>query len=319
MIISSQVTHVLKDCSLIDYLTVHFTYLSRLQWLQKLEENRFAVNDNLQSDPDFRLCRGDVIAYDMPEFQEPPADLNFKIIYEDDYIIGVDKPGNLLVHRSGKSFRSNLIYQLRYCRDPVRYGDVDIINRLDRETSGVVLLAKDKNSLRMMNDAFALRAMRKEYIAIVAGTPREEAWTVKLPIGKDIASAIKYKYCIDHEHGKEAETYIETVQKLSGHAMVRLKPITGRTHQIRVHLAAAGLPIVGDKLYGMEEKEFLSWRDDTGHFKGQLLFHRQALHCACISFVHPITKNEISIAAPLPRDLKELVGKLQKLWNKTEI
>lgn len=314
MIISSQVTRQLPDCALIDYLSLHFTYLSRSQWLQRLTENRFVVNGQIQSDPDTRLCRGDVITYDMPEFQEPPADFNFKIIYEDDYIIGVDKPGNLLVHRSGKSFRSNLIYQLRYCRDPVRYGDVDIINRLDRETSGVVLLAKEKKSLRMMNDAFALRTIQKEYIAVVAGTPKEQAWTIKLPIGKDSLSAIKYKYRVDHEHGKDAETFVETIQNLqSGYSVVCVKPVTGRTHQIRVHLASAGLPIVGDKLYGMTEADFLSWRDDTVNFKGKLLFDRQALHCSSIRFIHPMTKKEVCIEAPMPQDMLELKEKLREM------
>lgn len=311
MIVSSQVTQHVNDCTLIDYLASHFTYLSRAQWLHRLEENRFSINGKVQSSPGFRLCRGDVIAYDMPDFQEPPADFNFKIIYEDDCILGVDKPGNLLMHRSGKSFRSNLIYQLRYCRDPVRYGEVDIINRLDRETSGVVLLAKDKKCLRMMNDAFALRAMSKEYIAIVKGVPRTEAWTDSSPVGKDPGSLIRYKYRVDRERGKPAETRFEILQKIGDRfSVLRAKPVTGRTHQIRVHCASEGFPIVGDKLYGMTEADFLSWRDDTGNFKGGLLFHRQALHCACIRFTHPITKKEISIEAPMPEDLHELIEKL---------
>ncbi|MGB7568567.1 MAG: RluA family pseudouridine synthase [Chitinivibrionales bacterium] len=313
MIVSSRVTQQVKDCALIDYLASHFTYLSRSQWEQRLKEKRFSINGMVQCSPDFKLRRGDIIAYDMPDFQEPPADINFKIIYEDDFIIGVDKPGNLLVHRSGKSFKSNLIYQLRYCRDPVRYVDVDIINRLDRETSGVILLAKDKKSLRMMNDAFALRAMHKEYIAIVKGIPRTAAWTDTSPIGKDNGSLIRYKYRVDTENGKPAETRFELLQKIGGNfSIVRAKPVTGRTHQIRVHCAAAGFPIVGDKLYGMTEKEFLSWRDDTANFKGDLLFSRQALHCAKISFVHPVSKKEICIEAPMPRDMKELMEKLKE-------
>jgi pseudouridine synthase, RluA family len=312
MIISSQVTQQLNNCTLIDYLASHFTYLSRLQWLQRLGENRFVINDNARNDPEFKISRGDVITYDMPDFQEPPADFNFKIIYEDDYILGVDKPGNLLVHRSGKSFRSNLIYQLRHCQDPVRYGNVDIINRIDRETSGVVLLAKDKKSLRIMNDAFAIRAMSKEYSAIVKGIPRTGAWTDTSPIGKDAGSLIRYKYRIDAENGKPAETRFELLQKIGDRfSVICAKPVTGRTHQIRVHLVSAGLSIVGDKLYGMAEKEFLSWRDDTANFKGRLSFHRQALHCARISFVHPVTKNEISVEAPMPEDMKKLVNTLQ--------
>jgi RluA family pseudouridine synthase len=313
MIISSRVAQNIGVCTLIDYLSNRFTYLSRREWLDRLRENRFSINDTTLNAPDTLLCKDDVITYDMPEFQEPPADFNFKIIYEDDYLMAVDKTGNLLVHHSGRSFRSNLIYQLRHSTDPARYGEVDVINRLDRETSGVVLLAKNKNCLRLMNNGFANRAMRKEYVAIVHHTPQCDRWTEKSAIGKKNGSLIRYKYWIDPTLGKPAETRFELIRKIGARfSVVRARPITGRTHQIRVHLASAGLPIVGDKLYGMTEADFLSWRDDTANFKGNLLFHRQALHCASIGFVHPVFKNEISIDAPMPQDMLELMGKLKE-------
>jgi RluA family pseudouridine synthase len=248
----------------------------------------------------------------MPEFAEPPADFNFKIIHEDDHILAIDKTGNLLVHHSGKSFRSNLIYQLRHVVDTARYGEVDVINRLDRETSGVVLLAKDKNTLRMMNDGFAQRVISKVYVAVVHGASSRTAWIDDSPIGKKAGCPIRYKYWVDPVQGKPSETRFNLLQKIGeNYSLVRAMPITGRTHQIRVHLACAGMPIVGDKLYGMDEEEFLSWRDDTANFKGNLLFYRQALHCTSIRFIHPITKIELCIEAPLPRDIEELVDKLK--------
>jgi RluA family pseudouridine synthase len=311
MIVSSRVANNTAFCTLIDYLSRRFTYLSRQAWMERLAENRFSINDKPLSDPNAPLYRDDIIAYDMPEFQEPPADFNFTIIYEDDDIMAIDKTGNLLVHHSGKSFQSNLIYQLRHVVDPLRYGDVDVINRLDRETSGVVLLAKDKNSLRIMNDYFAHRVMHKEYAAIAQGCPRKEHWTENSPIGKKAGSLIRYKYCVDPALGKPAETGFELMRRIGEKfSLIRARPVTGRTHQIRIHLAFAGLPIVGDKLYGMDEEEFLSWRDDTANFKGDLLFHRQALHCSSIRFVHPMTKCELCIEAPMPQDMKELIKKL---------
>ena len=311
MIVSSRVAGTSAPCALIDYLSGRFTYLSRQQWADRLAENRFSINEKPCGDPAALLCRDDVVAYDMPEFEEPPADFNFTIIYEDEHIMAVDKTGNLLVHRSGKSFQSNLIYRLRHVTDPARYGDVDVINRLDRETSGVVLLAKDKNSLRVMNDNFANRSMHKEYVAIVNGLPKQDVWTENSAIGKKAGSLIRYKYCVDLENGKPAQTRFERVKNINDRSsVVRAIPVTGRTHQIRVHLAFAGLPIIGDKLYGMDEEEFLSWRDDTANFKGDLSFHRQALHCASVRFVHPVTKNELCIEAPMPRDMMDLVEKL---------
>jgi RluA family pseudouridine synthase len=313
MIVSSRVARHSAPLALIDYLSGRFTYLSRQQWADRLAENRFSINGKPCGDPAALLCRDDVIAYDMPEFEEPPADFNFTVIYEDEHIMAVDKTGNLLVHRSGKSFQSNLIYRLRHVTNPARYGDVDVINRLDRETSGVVLLAKNKQCLRTMNDHFANREMHKEYIAVIEGAAPSAAWTDASPIGKDAGSLVRYKYRVDALGGKPAETRFECLQNIGErYSVVRARPITGRTHQIRVHLSNEGMPIVGDKLYGMEEKEFLSWRDDTENFKGDLLFHRQALHCASVRFLHPVTKSELCIEAPLPRDMKELVEKLKE-------
>jgi RluA family pseudouridine synthase len=254
-----------------------------------------------------------VITYDMPEFTEPPADFNFRIIHEDEYLMAVDKTGNLLVHHSGRSFRSNLIYQLRHVTDPVRYREVDVINRLDRETSGVVLLAKDKHTLRMMNDGFAQGRMRKEYRAVIHGCPSRQTWTDDSPIGKKAGSRIRYKYGVDPVGGKPARTHFDLLRNIGErYGLIRAMPVTGRTHQIRVHLACAGMPIVGDKLYGMGEEEFLSWRDDTANFRGNMLFHRQALHCASIRFVHPITNSELCIEAPMPKDMTDLLEKLEK-------
>ena len=193
MIVSSRVAGAGAPCALIEYLSDRFTYLSRRQWADRLAENRFSINGKPCSDPAALLCRDDVVAYDMPEFEEPPADFNFTVIYEDEHIMAVDKTGNLLVHRSGKSFQSNLIYRLRHVTNPARYGDVDVINRLDRETSGVVLLAKNKQCLRIMNDHFANREMHKEYIAVIEGAAPSAAWNRRVSHrqGRRVACAVQ--------------------------------------------------------------------------------------------------------------------------------
>jgi len=297
---------------LIDYLAVRFTYLTRDEWLARMYEHRVTVNNVLPENPSLILTAGDSISYDFPDFVEPPADINYRVIFEDDYILAVDKPGNLLVHKSGKSFRSNLIYLLRYTSGIDRYGAVHTINRIDRETSGIVLLAKDMDCLKKMNALLAKRTIGKEYRAIVQGAPVVSPQTITLPIGQDTASAIHYKFCIDEANGNPAETLIETLRSTaSGYSLLRVLPLTGRTHQIRVHLASLGLPILGDKLYGMSEDEYSIWRNSPETYGGVFPIARQALHCCRVCFEHPITHEETIIEAPLPNDMEQLWERLQ--------
>jgi RluA family pseudouridine synthase len=314
MIVSSMVPGNVGPVSLLDYLSRRFSYLSSPAWSKRIEEGRILKNGLVSKNALELVNKGDCVAYDCPEFTEPPADMEYRILYEDQWIVAVAKPGNLLVHKSGRSLRSNLVYQLRYCHKPTPYPSIDAVNRLDRETSGVILLAKDKTVLAALHEAFAGRRMHKEYIAVVKGVPEKKTWTILLPIGKASPSLIHYKFAVDVDHGKNAETRVECLQPLNdNHSLLRVVPITGRTHQIRVHCAAYGLPIVGDKLYGMSEPDFLAWRSDPGLFSDQGRFPRQALHCASLSFTHPVTKKEIVITAPVPRDMTELLAGLQRI------
>lgn len=312
MILMSTVTQNNNGRLLIDYLSGRFTYLSRDEWLERMYEHRVKVNDQLPENPSIILATGDSIAYDFPDFVEPPADINYTVIYEDDYIIAVNKPGNLLVHKSGRSFRSNLIYLLRYTSGIDRYAHVHTINRIDRETSGIVLLAKDDDCLKKMNALLAKRTIEKEYRAIVQGVLPQSPQTILLPIGQDTASSIHYKFCIDETNGKPAETLFETINSTAlGYSLLKVVPLTGRTHQIRVHLASIGLPIVGDKLYGLSEEEYIIWRNSPETYRGVFPIARQALHCYRVCFEHPITHEETVIEAPMPNDMQQFWEKLQ--------
>ena len=310
MIVSSSVPPNFKDRPIIEYLSFRFTYFSKDDWIRRFDEGRIFLNNQILLSPDRLLRPKDIVGYDTPPFEEPPADLNFRVMYEDQWLLAVDKPGNLLVHKSGRSFTSNLVYQLRFCHKPAAYPGIDAINRLDRETSGIVLFAKDKNSLRTMNEALSRQAVHKEYLAIVQGLPPKQSWTIDLPIGKT-QSSIRYKSGIDPVMGKESRTSCELVRRLGDrHALLRVKPITGRTHQIRVHLAAEGLPIVGDLLYGGTEEEFLAWRRDSITVNSLRIFKRHALHCNLVSFQHPVTKIPLTLEAALPKDMLEFIASL---------
>ncbi len=311
MMVSSKVPDNAGAVSLESYLSRRFTYLSAEEWKQRIGEGRIFHNNAVARDASVPVRRGDMVAYDLPDFQEPPARFDYRIVFEDAWLLGVDKPGNLLVHKSGRSIRSNLVYQLRYRHLPP-YPGVNAVNRLDRETSGIVLFAKELAVVRKMNEALSKRMIHKEYYAVVNGTPAEPSWKVSLPIGKDETSSIHYKFRIDRDHGKCAETDFETVAELQdGMTLLRIIPITGRTHQIRVHCAACGLPIVGDKLYGMSESDFIAWKNNPAGFESPGAFPRQALHCASLAFDHPESHRKIIIEAPIPQDMQRLLNGLR--------
>ena len=138
-------------------------------------------------------------------------------------------------------------------------------------------------------------------------TPKEKKCTIDLAIGQDSASAVTYKFCVDQKNGKEAVTQVETISVFESYSLVRAMPVTGRTHQVRIHLAAIGCPVVGDKLYGMAESDYLAWRNDPEGHASMLEFPRQALHCRRLGFTHPATKREMSLEAPVPEDIKGLM------------
>jgi RluA family pseudouridine synthase len=303
MIFSSEVPFsVKKGTPVIDYLAERFTYYTRDDWLLRLAEGRVTRNGAPVLVSDIVMPR-EVISYDAGEFEEPAADLNFRIVYEDEWLLGIDKPGNLLVHRAGRSFRNNLIYQLRFVHKPA-YPGSHTIHRLDRETSGVVLVAKNVLSQGKFGAMLASGGITKVYRAIVSGSPQPQE--IALPIGKNDSSSGSCTFCVD-PNGKPAITRIIDSQPIgSGMSLLTIEPLTGRTHQIRVHCAAIGAAIVGDKRYGMTEAQYRAWLADPQRHISNCPIKRQALHCASLSFVHPFTKDRCKIEAPLPEDMRRI-------------
>jgi 23S rRNA pseudouridine1911/1915/1917 synthase len=291
MIFSSAVpTGTRKGTMLPDYLAGRFTYHGRDEWEALAAQGKITVNGCAARAGD-TVVTGDMVAYDPGEFEEPAADLSYRIIFEDAWLLGIDKPGNLLVHRAGRSFRNNLMYQLRYVHEPT-YPAVHAAHRLDRGTSGVLCVAKNAEVLSALARQFADGKVDKTYLAVVRGAPK--ARELDFPIGKISEPVPSCRHGVV-QGGKAARTLIAAVQPLGlQHSLVTVRPLTGRTHQIRVHLAAVGAPVVGDRLYGVEDG----------------LFSRHALHCALLSFVHPVTGRECRMEAVLPADMKELIKRL---------
>ena len=307
MIVSSKVASNAGNQTMLDYLAGRFSYLQRTMWRQRIAEGRI-LHNGTPCKEDTMVYGGDTVAYDMPDFAEPPANTCYSIIYEDDWIVGINKPANLLVHRSGRSFRSNLIYHLRHIHTP-HYPTAHAVNRLDRETSGVVLAAKDRETLKALQKDFAARRIHKQYHAVVAGLLHPPCGTIRLAIGRARESKIAYRFAVNGEKAKEAHTDYAVENTIGKtYSLVRLTPHTGRTHQLRVHMAAIGHTIAGDKLYGMDDDTFIKWRNNPASVASRLNFSRQALHCTKVTFTHPHTGKLCEIAAPIADDIMKFIS-----------
>jgi len=285
------------------YLAGRFSYLAQDQWNTEITDGRLSLNGATVFDPLVSLQGGEVLAWDGSGIIEPEIDEKITILHEDEWFIAVNKTGNLPVHPSGRYFNHTLTAMLEG-----RCGRrVYPVHRIDRETSGVILLAFDGKSAGDFSEALA--AGTKEYLALVHGNFPDEALIVDLPLGRDTQSAVSKKRKAWPGGTEKALTRFQKVLAARDISLVRCFPETGRLHQIRAHLQAAGFPIVGDKLYGRDETAFLTFirQGFTGGLPESLLLPRQALHAARLVFLHPQTQKELVIRAPLPKMFADFI------------
>ena len=265
--------------------------------------------------PGRRLLHGSRVVIEIPEplrvQRTVTAASELVVLYEDAQMLAVDKPALLPVHPSGRHLADTLIQRVH-----ARYGQqnerrefrIKLCHRLDRETSGVTLLARDPHSHAALMKQFEVRDVDKEYLAIVWGEPERDGGTIDLPLGPDPHSEVRLKMA-PVVGGIEARTHWRVVERLEGCALVSAKPFTGRQHQIRVHLAAIGHPLVGDKLYGDDEQLFL--RGARGeldlHEERALGLPRQALHNHRLAVMNPVTGERVEVRSPLPEDMAQFL------------
>jgi 23S rRNA pseudouridine1911/1915/1917 synthase len=226
----------------------------------------------------------------LPASATPPGPLPSTVViaYEDDALLIVDKPAGLVVH-PGRGHHDGTLAQLLHGRvaggsDPSRAG---IVHRLDRDTSGLLVVARTELAHRRLRESLTARTLEREYHALVEGRPPARTGTIEAPIGRD--RAVRTRVSLDTDVPKEARTHFTLEQALAQTTLLRVKLDTGRTHQIRVHLLAIGYPVAGDPVYGTP---------------GLLGLERQFLHATRIAFPHPITDEPIEIVSPLPPDLE---------------
>ncbi len=273
--------------------------------------------------PSSVLVGGDSIHVELPrprrdvDFGEegPPPDPDLTVLYEDRWLLAVDKPPNVAVHPAGRNLYRTVITTLmrRYRRpdDPARDVVPKLCHRLDLETSGVLLVAKEDQAHRRVSEMFRERAPEKEYLAIVHGTPGRRRDLIDLPIGPALARRVAIAKGIRHDVGQPAQTRYEVVETHGRFSLLRLALLTGRHHQIRVHCAAIGHPLVGDKIYGADDDVFIKYYDGalTPEDEAKLLLPRQALHAHRLKIEHPVTGVPLEFIAPLPRDLREFLDR----------
>ncbi len=217
----------------------------------------------------------------------PPVELPMDIVYEDEDIIVMNKPANMPIHPSMDNYENSLGNALAfYYMQQNKPFIFRCTNRLDKDTSGLTVVSKHMLSGNIMSTMTRDRLFDREYLAICKGILPAKEGTIDAPIARKEDSIIER--CIDYEKGERAVTHYKVVLENKGHSLVRLKLETGRTHQIRVHMASIGFPLIGDHLYNPDIEKI----------------NRQALHSFHINFRHPITKEEMDFKAPLPEDFK---------------
>jgi 23S rRNA pseudouridine1911/1915/1917 synthase len=304
MNVSSKVPTQFDGISVTRYLTDRFTYLPETTWLELVSEGKIYCNEAC-CDRASTVARGDIVRCDLPDFVAPAVNLDYTIVYEDEWLLGIDKPSGLRVHSRGRFVNANLMYHLRHVHRPA-YPEANLVNRLDADTSGLVLLAKDPAVLRQMMEQFARGVVEKRYLAVVNGRPSPPEGRIDLPIGP-VTGARVPRFGIDRITGKASVTHYATVRELPGNVtLLELRPETGRTHQLRVHLAAIGHPITGDALYTMSDQDYLDWRHKPPRQTG---LQRQALHCHQLQFLHPVHQTRCTLTAPLAADIEQFIRK----------
>jgi len=258
-------------------------------------------------------CGEQIYLYKIPP-DEPAVCREFGVVFEDEWFLAVDKPPLLPVHPTARYYKNTLTALL-----DERYGDAAprLVHRIDSETSGIVLCAKNIEAERLGKALFADRKVQKQYVAVVRGIVAPSSGRIEAPLAHNPHSFIKARMWCGDPDGLPSLTEYSTIAPLIDRTFVLLKPRTGRQHQLRVHLDHIGHPIVGDKLYGPDETLFLDYMSDglTDGIIARAGHRRQALHAATLQFIHPITKKPLLIESPIPDDFKELFTSPIEDWR----
>ena len=287
------------------YLSSNVEDLSRMAVKRLLEEGKILVN-NIVPKASYKVCLNDKIEIQIDEPKEvklEAQDIPIEIIYEDNDIIVVNKPKGLVVHPANGNPDGTLVNAIMaICKDSLSGigGEIrpGIVHRLDKDTSGLLIVAKNDKAHINMSEQIKDRKVKKTYIALVRGQVPEDDATINMPIGRSTKDRKKMAVT---KSGKEAITHFKVLERFvtqnGSYSLLEVKIDTGRTHQIRVHLAEIGFPVIGDEVYSNGKNEF--------NVKGQ------CLHAKLLEFKHPITGKKMKLEAPLPEYFQNIINELK--------
>lgn len=292
----------------IDVLAVEETGITRSQ-IQRLIKKGLLLVDNRTVSQNYRVKAGDIIVLTAPSSsgeQLIAEAIPIEILYMDEHLVVVNKPSGMVVYPAAGHSSGTLMNVLLYhCKKleapggPLRPG---IVHRLDKDTSGVMVVALDSAAYYSLAEQFKQRTINRRYVALIYGNPKENSGHISLAIGRSETDRKKMSTRV--RRGKEALTIWKVIERFRHTAFIEAKLRTGRTHQIRVHFASIGHPVLGDRAYGkkieMETKE-----------RGKLTFPRQMLHAESLGFIHPVTGEYLEFHSPLPEDMEESIKQLR--------
>ncbi|HMO36911.1 MAG TPA: RluA family pseudouridine synthase, partial [Gemmatales bacterium] len=301
------------------YLVQSFPGHSRSAFQEAIDQNLALVNGK-PAKASYKVRAGDAIQVTLPvtpHLLPQPENIPLDIILEDEYLAVINKPANMVVHPAKGNWSGTLVNALRYhfqhlssMNGNYRPG---IVHRLDRDTTGVILIAKEEKAHRILGMQFEERKVYKEYHALCYGVLERDSDYIEKPISHDPRDRTKmavFNYVDEAKNIKPACTFYEVLERYEGYCYVKAYPKTGRTHQIRVHLAHAGCPILADKAYS--HHSHLLGSQLSPSLSEEPLLTRQALHAHRLRFQHPIHGHWVEVVAPLPEEMLRTIEALRQ-------
>lgn len=312
---SETLTGVIKTTGRVDKALAEVTDLSRERVKALMAEGQVTLGkaQTAATSPKAKVVEGTNFAITLPPIIEPealPQDISITIVFEDEHLVVVDKAAGMVVHPAAGNWEGTLVNALlHHCAVNGKgalsgIGGVarpGIVHRIDKDTSGLLVVAKSDAAHEGLAKQFADHSMERVYIAICNGYPLPKAGTVDARIGRSSANRKKMAVLpMDSQRGKHAVTHYRVIKRLNGCSVVECRLETGRTHQVRVHLASIGHALLGDQAYGRANAKIRPLLQKLG-------FQRQALHAAVLGFIHPVTGNQLRFSSECPDDMRELI------------
>ncbi|HHT9139088.1 MAG TPA: RluA family pseudouridine synthase [Candidatus Wunengus sp. YC60] len=316
--VTFDIKKVFDDKRIDRYLASRLPDYSRT-FIQKLVKGGDVLVNGHTVKSSYDIQKGDLISVRVPVLEESkivPEDIPIDIVYEDDYLMLINKPYDMVVHPAGGHPSGTLVNALAFhCQNlsqvngPLKAG---IVHRLDRDTSGIMLTIKSDAVHSHIAMQFEKRYVKKEYLAVVEGELMLDSDEISLPIARHKIDT--QKMAVRHDIGKEAVSIYEVVERFRGYTLVKVMPKTGRTHQIRVHMRAIGHPVVADFMYSSQESCYLSDLLQKEREPEEVpIIERQALHAHRIEFFHPIQNRKMEFQVDMPEDISALVNTLREV------